>query len=196
MAIQTKTLAVLRDEIKKESRVKGSDNLDSFITTLINELLLDFVEKARYFELLLRDQPITLVDETGEYDLPNDFHKLRAVRYTIGYGIPYPIYPRGSFVGVPTPGNPRFYEVAGSSLIISPTDNIRDADTLVLDYYKYPTELTVDGDIFPIPRLIAPLKLKAIQRVVIYNRELAVASVIRGEAVEQIAGSAVPKGQE
>lgn len=196
MAIQTKTLAVLLDEIKKESRVKGSDNLDSFITTLINELLLDFVEKARYFEMLLRDQPVTLVDETGIYNLPSDFHKLRAVRYTISSGQPYPIYPRGVYTSVPTPGNPRFYELAGTSLIISPTDNIRDTDTLVLDYYKYPSELVDPGDIFPIPRLIAPLKLKAIQRVVIYNRELAVASAIRGEAIEQTAGSAVPEGKE
>lgn len=196
MAIQTKTLAVLREEIKKESRVKGSDNLDAYVVSLINELLLDFVEKARYFELLLRDQPITLIDITGTYNLPTDFHKMRAVRYTIGSGQPYTIYPRGAYLSVPTPGNPRYYEAAGTSLVISPEDNIRDVDTLVLDYYKYPAELTVDGDIFPIPRLIAPLKLKAIQRVVIYNRELGVAAALKGEADEQTAKSSVPLGKE
>jgi hypothetical protein len=185
MALQTRTFAVLLDEIKRESRVKGSDNLDFFIKSVINELLLDYADKIRYFELLLREQPLTLVEAQADYALPSDFHKMRAVRYTIGAGLPYSIYPKGQYVPQTAGGNPRFYEIAGATITIMPATNIKDADTLVLDYYKYPTELVDDGDIFPIPRLIAPLKLKAIHRVLIYNRELNVASAIRGESMEQ-----------
>jgi hypothetical protein len=196
MALQTKTLSVLLDEIKREARVKGSDNLDTFITTLINELLLDYAEKTRYFELLLREQPIVLSEAESDYDLPDDFHKMRAVRYTIGSGIPFSLYPRGQYVPQTSGGNPRFYEVAGTTLTVMPATNVKDNDTLVLDYYKYPTELVSDGDIFPIPRLIGPLKLKAIYRVVLYNRELNVASALRGESMEQEYRSAVPIPRE
>lgn len=196
MALQTKTFAVLLDEIKRESRVKGSDNLDTFIKMVINELLLDYTDKIRYFELLLRDQPITLVDEQADYDLPSDFHKMRAVRYTIGSGLPYSIYPKGQYVPQTSGGNPRFYEIAGETITIMPADNIVDADTLVLDYYKYATELVDDGDVFPIPRLIGPLKLKAIHRVLIYNRELNVAAAMRGESMEQEYRSATPLPKE
>ena len=196
MALQTKTFAVLLDEIKRESRVKGSDNLDTFIKTVINELLLDYAEKIRYFELLLKDQPITLIEATGTYDLPDDFHKMRAVRYTIGSGLPYSIYPRGQYVPNTAGGNPRFYELAGATITIFPATNIKEVDTLALDYYKYPTELALDGDIFPIPRLIGPLKLKAIHRVLIYNRELNVSAAMRGESMEQEYRSAVPIPKE
>jgi hypothetical protein len=195
MPIQTKTLAVLLTEIKKEARISGSDNLDTWLTSLINELLLDYVEKTRYFEMLLVGQPITLVDETSAYDLPADFHKMRGVRYTIGSGNPYPIYPRGEYVQTARNGNPKFYELAGDQILITPITNIRATDTLVMDYYKYPSELVDPGDVFPIPRLIGPLKLKAITRAVIYNRDLNVAAALRGESIEQETRSSVPKGQ-
>lgn len=197
MALQTKTFSVLIGEIKKEARVAGSDNLDQFVKDTINELLLSAVEKARYFEMLLIGQPITpLVQAAGTYTLPSDFHKMRGVRYTIGSGIPFSIYPRGMYVPSTHGGNPRYYELANTQIIITPPENIRTNDTLVIDYYKYPAELIANGDIFPIPRLIAPLKLKAIYRTVLYNRELNVASVLRGDSSDQEARNAVSKGEE
>lgn len=196
MPLQTKTFSVLIGEIKKEARVAGSDNLDQFIKDTINELLLAAVEKARYFEMLLIGQPITLTELEGTYNLPGDFHKMRGMRYTIGNSVPFPIYPRGAYVQSTYGGNPRFYELAGTQIIITPDTNIRDTDTLVIDYYKYPSQLTANGDVFPIPRLIGPLKLKAIYRTVLYNRELNVASVLRGDSVDQEGRSAVPKGEE
>ena len=197
MAIQTKTLAVLVSEIKKEARVAGSDNLDGFIKDTINELLLEAVERTRYFEMLLVGQPITLVEASGAYDLPDDFSKMRAMRYTIGTaGVPFPLYQKGAYIATTSGGNPRFWEIAGTQFIITPETNIREDDTLVIDYYKYPSELALDGDIFPIPRLIGPIKLKAIYRTVLYNRELNVATILRGDSSDQEARSSEPLSHE
>jgi hypothetical protein len=177
------TVTTLRDQIKVEARVKGSDNLDSYILDLINELLLDYTQKNRYFELLIPNYTVTTLAATGAYTLPADFFADRLVRYTTPTGWSRTLNKRNEYVENPRGTLPRFYEIAGTTLNIFPYTQVPAGDSILLDYYKYPTTLVV-GDTFPIPRLFSTLKIRAIHRVLVYNNSLQQAGALRGEAIE------------
>lgn len=180
----TPTLAELRELIKKESRVSGSDNLDSFIDGLVNELLCDYALKNKPFEFLLTNQPVTTTLNNGIYPLPNNFISMRMVRYKeIPTGFIRTLNPRPQFVETANGRRPRWYDLAGTNIILFQADDIPANDVLLLDYYAFPDTLDEDT-VFPIPRLLAPTKLEAIRRVLIYNRDLQEAQVLRGDAME------------
>lgn len=177
------TLATLRDQIKVESRVKGADNLDSFIDNTINELLLEYAQKNRYFEFLVTNSPITTLAETGSYDLPEDFMNWRLVRFKqTPTGYIRTLDNRSAFVNTPAGRHPRYFEVVGDQIQIFPYDDVPAGDTILLDYYKIP-ETLVSADPFPIPRLQPSIKREVIHRVLLYNRDLEVAAAHKGEAV-------------
>ncbi len=177
------TLAELRDQIKTEARVKGSDNLDSFIDTLINELLLDFAQKNRYFEFLVPNFSITTLAATGSYDLPADFMDMKLVRYRNANGYFRTINKRNGFIETANGTLPRWYELAGGQIVIFPVDDLVADESLLIDYYKVPETLT-DNDVFPVSRLLPTVKLTAISRVLIFNQDLATAAALKGEAVD------------
>lgn len=177
------TLAVLRDQIKVEARVKGSDNLDPFINATVNELLLDYAQKNRYFEFLQTNVPITTLEATGNYDLPDDFMDMKLVRHRNTNGYMRTLNRRNGFIETANGSLPRWYELAGNQLVIFPVDDLVADETLLLDYYKVPETLT-DNDPFPVSRLLPTVKLAAISRVLIYNQDLASAAALKGEAVE------------
>lgn len=184
MPLNSITLLVLVEQVKKEGRVKGSDNLDTFIKDTINELLLDFTEKVRYHEMLLLNVPITLVDETGTYALPSNYQTLHLARYKVGeQGMFYTINKRPTYVENTSGGRPRYYDLAAGNINIFPFDQVSDDDTLEIDYYKYPDTL-VDATVFPIPKLIVPVKKQAIYRTLLYNKELQTASAFGSGSVE------------
>lgn len=180
------TVDTLRTQIKKESRVSGSDNLDDYILDLINELFLDFIEKNHYFEMLVPNLNITTVAiNNGIYPLPADFYAERLVRYQPSppNGSPYTLRKRNEYLENARGTMPHYYEVSGVSLTIFPAQNVPDGDLVLLDYYKYPNILATT-DVFPIPRLIMNLKLRAIHRVLLYNNNIQQAAALRGEAME------------
>lgn len=181
----TPTLAELRNLVKIESRVNGSANLDIFIDALINELLSDFAGKNRYFELLIINQEISTILNSGIYNLPDNFVAMRLVRYKqTNTNYFYTLNPRPQYIETARGRRPKWYDVAGNTLSIFPSDDIPANDTIFLDYYKYPQLLT-GTSIFPIPKLVAPVKLEAIRRVLIYDNDLQAAQVLRGDSVEQ-----------
>lgn len=185
MPLQTKTFLELQTEIKREARVEGSDNLDDFVKGLINELLLAYVETTDYQEILVSNIGVTLIAATGLYDLPEDFKTMRFVKYRVGASAPYkPLRRRPQFVEVAQGRLPNYFDIVANQLFVYPYDNVRTDDTLVFDYYAYPAALESDDDVFPIPRLIVPLKRNAIYRVHVYNRDLQVAAALRGESTE------------
>jgi hypothetical protein len=177
------TLAELREQVKEEARVKGADNLDGFINTLLNELLVDYAQKNRYFEFLVTNYPITTLAATSGYDLPDDFMSMRLVRYRTATGWTRTLHPRSGFVDTPRGSIPRYYENSGNQLMVFPVDDLLAGDTILVDYYKVPDTLT-DADIFPVPRLVPTVKLAAITRVLIFNNEMAQAAALKGEATE------------
>lgn len=177
------TLAELRAQVKEEARVKGADNLDGFINTLINELLVDYAQKNRYFEFLVTNYPITTLAATSGYGLPDDFMSMRLVRYRTATGWTRTLHPRSQFVDTPQGSTPRYYENSGNQLMVFPVDDLLAGDTILVDYYKVPDTLA-DADIFPVPRLVPTVKLAAITRVLIFNNEMAQAAALKGEATE------------
>lgn len=177
------TLAELRAQVKEEARVKGADNLDGFINTLINELLVDYAQKNRYFEFLVTNYPITTLAATSGYNLPTDFMSMRLVRYRTATGYTRTLHPRSQFVNTPRGSTPGYYENSGNQLMVYPVDDLQAGDTILVDYYKVPDTLA-DADIFPVPRLVPTVKLAAITRVLIFNNEMAQAAALKGEATE------------
>jgi hypothetical protein len=177
------TLAELREQVKQEARVKGADNLDGFINTLINELLVDYAQKNRYFEFLVTNFPITTLAATSGYSLPDDFMSMRLVRYRTAQGYTRTLHPRSQFVDTPRGSTPKYYENSGDQIMIFPVDDLLAGDTILVDYYKVPDTLT-DADIFPVPRLVPTVKLATITRVLIFNNEMAQAAALKGEATE------------
>jgi hypothetical protein len=177
------TLAELRAQVKEEARVKGSDNLDGFINTLLNELLVDYAQKNRYFEFLVTNYPITTLAATSGYALPDDFMSMRLVRYRTATGWTRTLHPRSQFVDTPRGSTPRYYENSGNQLMVFPVEDLLAGDTILVDYYKVPDTLA-DADVFPVPRLVPTVKLAAITRVLIFNNEMAQAAALKGEATE------------
>jgi hypothetical protein len=177
------TVATLRDQIKREGRISGSDNLDGFILDLINELLLEYTEKNRYFELLTTNYTVPTVAAQTGYTLPTDFFAERLVRYQSANGSPFTLRKRTEWIENPRGTMPRWYEIVGTVLNIFPYTDVPDADTIYLDYYKYPQTLAT-GDVFPIPRLLPTLKIRAVHRVLIYNNNLQQSAALKGESLE------------
>lgn len=176
-------LSVLRDQIKTEGRVKGSDNLNLFIDGVVNELLLDYAQKNRYFEFLVTNVPIVTLAAIGSYTLPTNFMSIRLVRYRNANGYTRTLNARPPFIESAVGTLPRWHEIAGDKIVIFPVDDLPAAETLLIDYYKVPDTLT-DNDPFPVPRLLPTVKLQAISRVLIFNDQLPSAAALKGEAVE------------
>ncbi len=171
-------------QIKREARLSGSTDLDDYIKTLINELLLDYCSNNQYFELLQLNIPLITAAATTSYPLPIDYLQGSRVQYKPASGITRTLYLRNSFLGQPLGSVPRFYQIAGNQISIYPFDDVVNNETILLDYYKAPDTLSADGDLFPIPKLIAPLKQRAIYRALLFNNSLQQASAFKGDASE------------
>jgi len=164
------TKAQLRTAIKREARVLTGATLDPLIDDIVSDILTDYCNLARFYELLQEDVPVTLIDGQAAYALPVDYHHLESVRYGRG---PNPTAFRTVVLQPPTvkqtwaTGWPRFYRLtAGPKISFWPHDNIVIADKLYIDYYVTPSSLyTTDASPFPIPRLESAVKKDAIARV-------------------------------
>lgn len=179
------SLSDLRNQIKREARVSGATDLDDFITSLINELLLDYCLNNRYFEQLRLNTVVAVSDLNGNYPLPTDFQTENLVRFKDNNTLnTWTLYPRTGYLANPAPGRPGFYQIVGGQVSILPIDNFNIGDSILLDYYAFPVTLVDDADPFPIPKLIGPLKLKAIYRVHVYNGQLQQAQLLKGDAGE------------
>lgn len=181
----TPTLAQLRELIKIEARVKGSDDLDSWIDALVNELLANYAQNGRYFEFLLTNQPVTTTLNNGTYALPDDFIAMRMIRYQENSNSRYirTLNPRPQYIETARGQRPRWYELAGSSILIFPFDDVPANDTLLLDYWSFPQTL-INASVFPVPKLLTPVKLEAVRRTLIYNQQLEAAQILKGDARE------------
>lgn len=178
------TLTELRDLIKIEARVKGSDNLDPWIDALVNELLCNYAQNNRYFEFLQTNQPVTTTLNNGLYPLPDDFIAMRLVRYKqTPRGYTYTLNPRPQYIETARGMRPKWYDVVGTNIDIFPADDVPANDTLLLDYWSFPQTLT-GPDVFPVPKLVTPVKLEAVRRTMLYNNNLQAAQLLKQDAQE------------
>lgn len=170
-SFQPLNLGDLVNQIKKESRIAGSNDLDDTVLGLINELLLQYTYNNRYFELLNTNYPIATIAATQAYSLPPDFQNFKSARYKVSSGSIYPLYKRTEHLAIPVSSIPRYFELSGGQLNILPSDNIQDAESILLDYYALPPKMSdLTNDTFPIPRLYASLKQETVYRLLIYNK--------------------------
>lgn len=178
-----KTFTALRTEIKQESKVEGADNLDQMIFDLIQEILTTECENRSYLEMLILNTEIATIAATSSYALPSNFMRIRTVRYRQGTFPLRTLNDKNLYAQNPVGNAARYYEVAGSNIVIEPYANIPNGDTLVIDYYKYP-DTVVGGNNFPIPKLIATVKQKVLARVLLYNKALQQAQALQAEGTK------------
>lgn len=184
MPIQTLTLADIRTQIKTDAKVSGSDNLDSYITNLLNEYLLLYATEKRYMELLVLNHEIPTLAGIGEYELPANFMEAKFIRHRAASSFTRTLNKPNGFVETPSGSLPKYYIIAGTTLNVQPFADLLAGDTIILDYYRYPDQLVEDTDVFPIPRLLAPIKQRVAHRVMIYNKELQQAAALKAESIE------------
>lgn len=188
----TPTLATLRNLIKIEARVSGANDLDTFIDALVNELLANYAQKGRYFEFLLTNQPVTTTLNNGTYALPDDFIAMRLIRYQQEVTqYVYTLNPRPQFIDTARGLRPKWYDLVGATIEIFPSDDVPAGDTLLLDYWSFPQTLT-SNSVFPVPKLLTPVKLEAVRRTLIYNNQLQAAQILKGDAAENEVRSRKP----
>lgn len=164
------TLATLRTLIKQEARIKTGTNLDDMVNAIIAEVLIDYCNLQRFYELFKENVAITLVTGQQEYSLPSDFQNLSALRYAVGttpcifqqLKLQQPIIKQTFAQGLPL-----YYRmISGPGISLWPYNCIQATDTLLLDYYINPTSIfSSDGDNFPIPRLESAVKKDVIARI-------------------------------
>lgn len=167
------TVQQLIDDIKQEGRVKGSDNLNISILSLINECLLAHTETERYSKFLLIDVPITLVAGQGTYELPEDFQNIRTV-YWWRDGQPVnarTLREKGDFIERSRDGRePKWYELTADSITVFPYSDVKLTDHLTIDYWKQPDAL-VETDKFPLAKLYPVIKREVIARLHTFNKD-------------------------
>ncbi len=163
----------LIDQIKVESRIKGSDTWNITVLGLINEYLLSETETGRYSHAVVRDFDIPLANNQGNYQLPFDLANIKSVYYARDGEADRGrvLRNKNDFVEQSRQGRePKFYWLAGNEIILEPFSEIIDTDHLSIDYFQYPTALVVT-DPFPIPKLIPVIKQKVIGRLHILNKD-------------------------
>lgn len=178
-------LGDLVDEIKQESKLQGSSDLNNFVLRLINELLLEYCLKNRYYELLQLNIPFNTTKDINIYPLPDDLQHISLIRYTNLAGNTRTLYSRNEFIANPVGSSPRYYQVAGNAINLMPSTNIYSNEIILLDYYSVPAKMTdLENDFFPIPRLYGSLKQRAIYRALKYNA-VATADSFKADAAEE-----------
>lgn len=164
------TKTQLREAIKREARIKSGANLNTLVDDIVADIMRDYCNLARYYELLKEEVAIVLVAHQQSYSLPADFHHIAMLKYGRG-PIPHPyrvIEPQPESVRQTSrSGYPRFYRLVSQSKIsFWPYYEIAVADELLLDYYVDPASLyLLDADPFPVPRLESAVKKDAIARI-------------------------------
>lgn len=178
------TLAQILVAIKDEARVKTGTNLDAMIKLIVQELLRDHGNKARFREVLAIDTPVTLVGAQSTYALPVDFQHMQAVRYSLDGNRFRPLYEfNEGQLRVSSVGYPRYYQLCSTGLLLFPSSLVLASQSLLISYYKDPASLyLVDADAFPIPRLEPSIKKNAIARVIRYMQNLKEAQMVTADA--------------
>jgi len=170
------TKAQLRDAIKQEARIKTGTNLDTLVDAVVTDILRDYCNKARYYELLVLDLPVTLVAATTAYNLPADFQNLGTVRYGIG---PTPtvfrtLKPITELIyRTVSTGVPFFYLLsAGPQIQVFPYADLTATDQLLISYYRDPNSLyTLETSPFPVPRIEGAVKKDALARIARFHSD-------------------------
>lgn len=159
------TLKRLRDLIRKQAGIKGHDTEIGWIDAIINSRLVAMTARHQYPEMLLVDQSIVAVGVNNPvFPLPTNLqHFLEdSIRYSVDGDLEdsYPLQRSDSTPGSADSPPFRFYR-AGANITMWP-QQIGATDRIWLNYYKRPTVLVADADVFPIESLIEVIRLETV----------------------------------
>lgn len=163
--------------IKAESRITSSD-LDTLIGDIINQKLDDMARIYDYKELIVRDESLTVVDETGAYDAPDDFLRLLQVYFSHDeeHWIPMDPLPTGRYAAAyGGHQKPVWFEYEAGKIKVYPYVGLLASDDfLKVDYIQKPSALFADGDDeFPVPSIAEEVRLEIIARLHLYDNSTA-----------------------
>jgi hypothetical protein len=145
------TLRRLRDLIRMQAGIKGQDTLVGLIDEAINDGLKHFTARKQFPELKVLNVGIAVtVSGNPTFTLPTDLQHflLDRVRYADDngdYTTASSLY-SGDFDGT-ADGPPIKFSRTATTLTVWPQETVA-GDKLYLDYYKYPTPLVNDADVF------------------------------------------------
>lgn len=182
------TFGELQTQIKREARVKGTDELDGFVSDVVKEIHDQHTERQRFDELLVPDYELSLADQYAWVGLPDDFQHLKEVRFSTDGSSFRELDVRGDFHQKRgNYGLPKFYEKVDRSIKLYPYDGIEDTHSLQIDYYKSATLDSTDATM-PVNKLVPLIRREAISRVHLYYKEESVASAYKGLASDAMLG--------
>lgn len=168
----TYTYGQLLNDVKIESRNSGNTEQDIWILGVINEVLSRFTALTKYQQFFNKDEVLTLTTNTEAILLPSDLQHLdkKNIRY----------FPGGDYANAPTllqkydkrrnttSGRPIQFIRQTGHLLITPFAQIETGDTLLIDYWNLPP-IGITDTIFPIPELIATVKMEVVARSVTFD---------------------------
>lgn len=168
------TLLELRTRIKNEARVKSSADLDAWIDSTINGVVKNHTYGEKRYQLIVRNAAITIsTDGQSQFTLPVGFAKIIDVTFS-PYPAPndvwYPLEERNQFRFPYTQGNPKWYELMGGNLVITPYSLLRTNQQLRMTYQKTPTAMTADAHVLEIPELEQVIVDEVVGRVLRYHK--------------------------
>lgn len=181
------TKAQLRDQIKQESRIKSGINLDPMVDVIVEEVMRDHCNKARYHELLVVNGVIAIVDGQQDYSLPANYQNLKDLRY--GRGTSASVFrvlkEKPALIRKTSArGLPLYYEfIAGNKVSLWPYLDVLAVDSLIIDYYSDPVAFYIaEDDTFPVARLQSVVKKEVIARVQRYHSSVNEAQLMQQDA--------------
>lgn len=166
------TLSELRDLIRVEAEIPGTEIIGTTLDALINQALYAITGKSPFSEMRTEENFTITTDDEHTFTLPEDFQHFDKVIYAPPTTSPSFCSPaRTLFVGNSGGlqkrifGSPTYYLRAGNELIVYPyTGGIYVNDVFVLSYYKF-MALVNDDDIFPIISLIPVVTQMVLERI-------------------------------
>lgn len=170
----TYTFLELINAIKEEGRVNRSNELDSMIKRIINEVMVKHTRNKEYPDLFMPNVAIA-IDSAGQsnFPLPADFTKISQVRYQGQSGSVKYLNKANQFSLPFLTGYPAMWYIAGSRLYLHPYTDITVDDEIHLDYYKVPSLLVADADQLVIDDLYPVIVNETLSRVRRYHDDTA-----------------------
>lgn len=181
-------LSSILDSLKTEARVKGTDEIDAWIVDLINQTVFDETYQNRFQELYVPLSEVTVLTNTSEYALPEDFQTLERVYFSPwldGAMIELTI-PNSNLILTQTYGYPRFYRLAGTALQVYPYSLlVADQARLAISYYKSHPLFTLGSldDLLLVPKLRNVVIKACAARVHVYYKEFQSGQVLGNGAM-------------
>jgi len=165
-----KTFLQIQTAVLLENKLDSTSELLTWIKGVINEVIQDFCNTAKYRELKARNEALTIAtDAQSNYDLPVEAQRVERIEFCIDANSEagwYPLKKENQHVVISAIGLPRYYDLSGTTCSIYPYDQIvASTHRLRITYNKQHPTLSGDSDVLLIPSLFPAIVQKVNARV-------------------------------